>query len=177
MTVVRGVHRLRLRLPLAVMVVALAAMAVALASCKGVLASPSETVPASRPTTVPATQPAAGGGQPLPLPEGNGSRPLPTMPEGPGPWWQMLAAVIVILVLGAVALVVIKKFIPRLAVSTGKKISVVETIYLGPRLSVHLVKVAGQRFLLSSTRDRISMLAEVAGAVGEDAEGQGETSP
>ena len=113
----------------------------------------------------------------MPLPGGNGSKPLPTMPEDPGPWWQMLASVVVILVLGGVALVVIKKFIPRLAVSTGKKISVVETIYLGPRLSVHLVKVAGQRFLLSSTRDHISMLAKVAGAVGEDPEGQGETSP
>lgn len=170
MTFVRGVHRLRLRSALAVMVVALA-------SCKGVLASASETAPASRPTTAPATRPAGGARQPLPLPEGNRSKPLPTMPEGPGPWFQMLAAVVVILVLGGVALVVIKKFIPRLAVSTGKKISVVETIYLGPRLSVHLVEVAGQRFLLASTRDRISMLTEVAGAVGQDAEGQRETSP
>ena len=181
MTFVRGVHRLRLRSALAAMIVALAVMVVALASCKGVLASPSETAPASLPATAPATQPAtqpaAGAGQPLPLPEDNGQEPLPTMPEGPGPWWHMLASVIVILVLGGVALVVIKKFIPRLAVSTGKKISVLETIYLGPRLSVHLVDVAGQRFLLASTRDCISMLAEVAGAVGEDAEGQGETSP
>ena len=113
----------------------------------------------------------------MPLPGAGKPTPLPTMSDSSGPWGQMVAAVIVILVLGGVSLLVIKKFIPRLAVSTGKTISVVESIYLGPRLTVHLVDVAGQRFLLSSTRDRISMLAEVAPPAGEGVEGQGDTSP
>lgn len=170
MTIVREVCRLRLP-------IALAAMAVALAPCQGELASASETAPASQPATAPATQPASRPTLPLPLAGAGGTTLLDTMDDDPAPWGQMVAAVIVILVLGGVSLLVIKKFIPRLAVSTGKTISVVESIYLGPRLTVHLVDVAGQRFLLSSTRDRISMLAEVAPPAGEGVEGQGETSP
>ena len=170
MTIVREVCRLRLRSALAV-------MCAALAPCQGALASASETAPATRPATAPATQPAGQATQPLPLPGAGETTPLPPMVDPPGPWGQMLAAVIVILVLGGVSLLVIKKFIPRLAVSTGKTISVVESIHLGPRLTVHLVDVAGQRFLLSSTRDRISMLSEVAPPAGEGVEGQGETSP
>lgn len=170
MTIVREVYRLRLR-------IALAVMFAAFAPCQGVLASASETAPASRPATAPATQPAGRAPQPLPLPGAGETTRLPTMDDSSGPWGQVLAAVIVILVLGGVSLLVIKKFIPRLAVSTGKTISVVESIYLGPRLTVHLVDVAGQRFLLSSTRDRISMLAEVAPPAGEGVEGQGDTSP
>ena len=170
MTIVREVCRPRLRLALAV-------MAVALAPCRGVLASAGDAAPASGPTTAPASQPASQPTLPLPLPGNYKPPPLSTMDDSPGPWGQMLAAVIVILVLGGVALLFIKRFIPRLAVSTGKTISVVESIYLGPRLTVHLVDVAGQRFLLSSTRDRISMLAEVAPPAGEGVEGQGETLP
>lgn len=170
MTIVREVHRLRLP-------IALGAMVVALAACPGVLASVSETAPTSGPATAPATQPARPATLPLPLPRDGRPTPLPTMDDDSAPWGQMVAAVIVILVLGGLSLLVIKKFVPRLAVSTGKTISVVESIYLGPRMSVHLVDVAGQRFLLSSTRDRISMLAEVAPPPGEDAEGQGEASP
>ena len=170
MIIVREVYRLRLR-------IALAVMFAALAPCQEALASASETAPASQPATAPATQSAGRATQPLPLPRDGKSKPLPTMDDNPAPWGQMVAAVIVILVLGGVALLVIKKFIPRLAVSTGKTISVVESIYLGPRLTVHLVDVAGQRFLLSSTRDRISMLAEVAPPAGEGVEGQGDTSP
>ena len=83
----------------------------------------------------------------------------------------------VVVVVGGGSLLIITQFIPRLAVSPGKTISVVEYVYLGPRLTVHLVDVAGQRFLLSSTRDRISMLAEVAPPGGEGVEGQGDTSP
>jgi len=170
MTIVREVYRLRLR-------TALAVMFAAFAPCQGVLASASETAPASRPTTAPATQPAGRAPLPLSLPVAGETTLLDTMDDDPAPWGQMLAAVIVILVVGGVSLLIIKKFIPRLAVSTGKTISVVESIYLGPRLTVHLVDVAGQRFLLSSTRDRISMLAEVAPPAGEGVEGQGDTSP
>lgn len=170
MTIVREVYRLRLR-------IALAVMFAAFAPCQGVLASASETAPASRPTTAPATQPAGRAPLLLPLSGAGETTLLDTMDDDPAPWGQMVAAVIVILVVGGVSLLIIKKFIPRLAVSTGKTISVVESIYLGPRLTVHLVDVAGQRFLLSSTRDRISMLAEVAPPAGEGVEGQGETSP
>ena len=170
MTIVREVYRLRLW-------IALAVMFAAFAPCQGVLASASETAPASRPTTAPATQPAGRAPLRLPLSGAGETTLLDTMDDDPAPWGQMVAAVIVILVVGGVSLLVIKKFVPRLAVSTGKTISVVESIYLGPRLTVHLVDVAGQRFLLSSTRDRISMLAEVAPPGGEGVEGQGETSP
>jgi len=82
--------------------------------------------------------------------------------------WQMLAYVLVILVLGAAAIIVVRKVLPRLRAATGKRISVLETVYLSPRQTVHLLQVGKQRFLVAGTRERISMLAELAGEPGED---------
>ncbi len=87
--------------------------------------------------------------------------------------WQMLAYVLVILVLGAAAIVVVRKVLPRLRAATGKRISVLETVYLSPRQTVHLLQVGKQRFLVAGTRERISMLAEVAGEPGDEIEQEG----
>ena len=82
--------------------------------------------------------------------------------------WQMLAYVLLILVLGAVALVVVKKVLPRLRTTTGKSISVVETVYLAPRQTLHLLQVGGRRLLVGCTREGISMLADLGEAVPDE---------
>ena len=76
-----------------------------------------------------------------------------------------LAAVLVILVLGAAAVFVIKRLLPRLGVSHGRRVSVLETVYLGPRKSLYVVQVGDRTLLVSGTRERLGLLADVTGSV------------
>jgi len=95
--------------------------------------------------------------------------------DGTGAMWRMLAYMLVIVVLGAAAIVVVKKVLPRLGTgATGaKRISVVETLYLAPRKTVVLLKIGSRKILVANTRDRLSVLADVTGAF----EGAGEEHP
>lgn len=74
---------------------------------------------------------------------------------------RMMLAVGVVIVLGGVALYVSKRALPRVVHAGGKEIHLVETTYLGPRKALHLVEVGGQRLLLASTQDRVTMLAPI----------------
>ena len=82
--------------------------------------------------------------------------------------WQMLAAVIIVLVLGGAAIIVARKVLPKLARPSGKTISVIETVYLSPRKAVHLMQVHGRRLLVASTRERISLLADLTDGAAEE---------
>ena len=82
--------------------------------------------------------------------------------------WQMLAAVAVVLVLGGVGILVTKRLLPRLTAQAGRKVSVVETISLGPRKTVHLLHVGTRRYLLGAHREGVSMLADVTAAFPPD---------
>jgi flagellar biogenesis protein FliO len=84
----------------------------------------------------------------------------------PGPLWQMLGMVVVIAILGAVGLWVVKRLVPKMQQRRGRNIAVLETACLGPSRSVHLLRVGQREFLIASTREHISMLADVTGAVG-----------
>ena len=75
--------------------------------------------------------------------------------------WALLASLLVVLVLGVLVFVVVKRLLQRLGVKVGRRIQVLETSYLGPRKAVHLLQVGSQRFLIGSTRERITMLSEV----------------
>ena len=77
---------------------------------------------------------------------------------------RMMAYTLVILVLGGVGLFVVKKVLPKLGAPQGRNISVLETVYLGPKKSLHLLRVGTQRFLVAGSRDEISMLGEVTSA-------------
>ena len=82
--------------------------------------------------------------------------------------WQMLAYVLVILALGGAIILLVKRVLPKLRAVRGKSISVVETIHLGPRQSVHLLQVGRQKLLIAGAREQISMLAEVTEAFPEE---------
>ena len=90
-----------------------------------------------------------------------------------GPLLRMLAYLLIILVLGAVGILVVKRLVPRLAPSAGRNVSVLETIHLGPRKSVYLLSVGDRRFLIAGTREKVSMLAEVT----NDSAGSSQASP
>ncbi|MBL7139328.1 MAG: flagellar biosynthetic protein FliO [Planctomycetes bacterium] len=76
-----------------------------------------------------------------------------------------LAAVVVILALGGAALFVIKRLLPRLGVTQGRRIHIVETVYVGPRKALHLVQVGDRTLLVSGTRERLTLVADVTGSV------------
>ena len=123
---------------------------------------------ASRPVTngVPSTAPST---QPTTKPTGlltrdEAPKPLVTRDASDTTWLmlQMLASILIVFVLGAAAFFVVRKLLPRLSRATGRDLSVQETVYLGPRKSLHLVQVGRRRFLVAASRERISMLAEVS---------------
>jgi flagellar protein FliO/FliZ len=73
----------------------------------------------------------------------------------------MMFSVVLVVVLGAAALYMSKKVLPRITNLPGKEIRILETAHLGPRKAVHLVKIGNQRLLIGSTNESISMLADV----------------
>jgi len=77
----------------------------------------------------------------------------------------MMVSVILIVILGGAAMYVSKKFLPRIASQSGKNIHILETTYLGPRKTVHLLKVGEKKLLIGSTSDSIAMLADVTDAL------------
>ncbi len=74
---------------------------------------------------------------------------------------MMLAWVLIILVIGVVALVIVKKLLPRIGKPASGQLSVSQTIYLGPKQAVHLLKADTQRFLIATSKDGVNLLAEL----------------
>ncbi len=79
--------------------------------------------------------------------------------------WQMLAATVVILVLGVLAFVVVKRLLPKIARTAGKRISVLETVYLQPKKALHLIEVGSRKFLLASSPEGLTRLDDVTDAL------------
>ncbi|NQT03593.1 MAG: flagellar biosynthetic protein FliO, partial [Planctomycetes bacterium] len=50
---------------------------------------------------------------------------------------------------------------------SGKEIRIAETVHLGPRKAVHLLEVGGRRFLIGSTNENITRLADLTGTLTE----------
>ena len=82
-------------------------------------------------------------------------------------FFKMMLSVLLIVVLGAGAIYVSKKFGSRISNLPGKKIHVIETISLGPRKTVHLLKIGNQALLIGSTTESITKLADVTDILSE----------
>ena len=79
----------------------------------------------------------------------------------------MLAIIVIILVLGAVAIFVTRKLLPRINKYAGKNITVIETVYLGPKKTVQLLQVGTRKYLAAGSRDSTSVLTDVTDAFDE----------
>ncbi len=82
--------------------------------------------------------------------------------------WQMLAAIVVILILGTLAYVVVKKVLPKIGQTTGKRISLLETVYLQPKQALHLIQVGSRKLLIASSPEGLVRLDDVTDAIGPD---------
>ena len=82
-----------------------------------------------------------------------------------GTWFSIRAvlAVLFVLALFIAAIYVSKKLLPKITNLPGKEIRIVETVHLGPRKAVHLLEIGNRRFLIGSTNENITKLADLAG--------------
>jgi flagellar biosynthetic protein FliO len=76
---------------------------------------------------------------------------------------RVLLAVLFVLALFIAAIYVSKKLLPKITNLSGKEIRIVETVHLGPRKAVHLLEIGNRRFLIGSTNENITKLADLAG--------------
>jgi flagellar biogenesis protein FliO len=81
-----------------------------------------------------------------------------------GLMWQMLAAALVVLAVGTLALFVVKRLLPRIRQASHKQISVLETAYLGSRKAVHLLQVGSRKLLVASSPEGVVRLDDVTSA-------------
>ena len=72
-----------------------------------------------------------------------------------------MLSVVFVLILGVAGVYMTKKFFPNIAKLQGKEIKVIETVHLGPRKSMHLVEIGKRKFLIGSTSENITKLADL----------------
>ena len=75
---------------------------------------------------------------------------------------KLTFAVLMVIVLGGAVIYLSKKILPKLSSMSGKTIQVVETVHLGPRKSVHLLKIGDKQILIGSTNENITKLADIS---------------
>ena len=76
-------------------------------------------------------------------------------------FYKTMLAVFIVIVLGAGAIFVTKKYLPKIANYQGREIRIIETVHIGPRKSVHLLEIGSRRLLIGSTNENISRLADL----------------
>ena len=88
-------------------------------------------------------------------------------PDAGGLFFKMMLMVLLVVVFGAAAIYLSKKLLPRFSRLPGKRIRVCETVHLGPRKAIHLIKIDEQMLLIGSTNENITKLADVTGRLSE----------
>ncbi len=80
-------------------------------------------------------------------------------------FFKFMASLLFIVALGAAAIYVSKKFGAKITNLPGKEIRIAETVHLGPRKAVHLLEIGERRFLIGSTNENITRLADLTSAL------------
>lgn len=82
-------------------------------------------------------------------------------------FFSMMLMIFLVIVLGAAAIYLSRKVLPRFTQLSGKRVRVVETVHLGPRKALHLLKIGNRQLLIGSTNENITRLADVTDALSE----------
>lgn len=82
---------------------------------------------------------------------------------------SLAKAVLAVAVIGAATIYVTRKVMPKVSAAMGKEMKVVESMALGPRKHLYIVKVGTKRLLVGGAADSITYLADVTDAVKEGA--------
>jgi flagellar biogenesis protein FliO len=78
---------------------------------------------------------------------------------------KLVISTLLVIVLGAAAFYLSKKFLPKIALARGRQICVVETVYLAPNKAIHLLSVGAQKLLVGTSKENIHYLADVTNAL------------
>ena len=81
--------------------------------------------------------------------------------DGAGFSIRAVLAVLFVLALFIAAIYVSKKLLPKISNLPGTEIRIVETVHLGPRKAVHLLEIGNRRFLIGSTNENVTKLADL----------------
>ena len=82
-------------------------------------------------------------------------------------FFRMMLMVLLVIIMGAAAIYLSRKLLPRFTQLSGKRVRVVETVHLGPRKTLHLLKIGNRQLLIGSTNENITRLADVTDALSE----------
>ncbi len=82
---------------------------------------------------------------------------------------KLVTSTLVIIVLGAAAIYVTKRVMPKVNSAMGRDIKVVETMRLGPRKQVFVIKVGSRKLLIGGGGETITFLADVTESLAEAA--------
>ena len=82
-------------------------------------------------------------------------------------FFRMMLMVLLVIILGIAAIELSRKLLPRFTQLSGKRVRVVETVHLGPRKTLHLLKIGNRQLLIGSTNENINRLADVTAALSE----------
>jgi flagellar biosynthetic protein FliO len=80
---------------------------------------------------------------------------------------SLATSVVVIVALGAAAIYLTKKVMPKVNAAMGKELRVVESLSLGARKQIYLVKVGSRKLLIGGASESITYLADVTDALKE----------
>jgi flagellar biosynthetic protein FliO len=100
----------------------------------------------------------------------NDSKFLTNTNNGPGTrelFFKFMVSVLFLIALGAAGIYVSKRFLPKITNLSGKEIRIAETVHLGPRKAVHLLEIGERRFLIGSTNENITRLADLTSTLTE----------
>ncbi|MFC1781100.1 flagellar biosynthetic protein FliO [Planctomycetota bacterium] len=76
-------------------------------------------------------------------------------------FFRLMLAVTITIVLGIAAIYFSRNILPKITKAAGKNISVIETVHLGPRKSLHIIEVDNRRILIGSTNENINTIADI----------------
>lgn len=82
-------------------------------------------------------------------------------------FFKFMVSVLFLVALGAGGIYVSKRFLPKITNLSGKEIRIAETVHLGPRKAVHLLEIGERRFLIGSTNENITRLADLTSTLTE----------
>ena len=82
-------------------------------------------------------------------------------------FFKMILSIVLVVVLGIAAIYVSRKLLPHTGLA-GKEMRIIETVHLGPRKAVHLLKIGNHHLLIGSTAENITRLADVTDVFVQD---------
>ncbi|MHC4132041.1 MAG: FliO/MopB family protein [Planctomycetota bacterium] len=81
--------------------------------------------------------------------------------------YKFIFSVFLVVAVGTAAVYFSKRIGGKITRLSGKKVQVVETIYLGQRKALHLLKIGRREILIGSTNENVNMIADVTETFGD----------